>query len=198
KQRAKVIRGKLGLFDELRELRKELAREFGIPPYLVFNDATLQEMVSQKPITDAEMGRISGVGERKLHRYGEPFMSIIKKHVRREDKENRGDLSTHEASYQAFVGGEPIESIALRRKIAPSTVTSHLAKCYAEGKELDVTQFFRPEAPVYVEEALANLPEEGTGAKAILEYITGKYGDGAIDYGQIHFVNAKRQREGIA
>ncbi|MDN3635033.1 DNA helicase RecQ [Neolewinella lacunae] len=80
KKRATVIREKSGLFDELRELRKSLAREFGIPPYLVFSDATLQEMADQKPVTDAEMGRINGVGERKLARFGDAFMEAIRRY----------------------------------------------------------------------------------------------------------------------
>ncbi|MEL7163478.1 MAG: RQC domain-containing protein, partial [Bacteroidota bacterium] len=198
KQRAKVKRDKLGLFDELRELRKELAREFGIPPYLVFNDATLQEMVAAKPITDAEFGRISGVGERKLHRYGEPFMTVIRKHVRREDKELRGNVSTHEHTYQSYVGGESVADIAARRRLSETTVISHLAKCYAEGQELDLEPFLGPKATAYVEEAIEHLPAEGLGAKAILEYVTEKYGPTAIDYTQIRFVHAQRQRQPLA
>ncbi|WP_273447808.1 DNA helicase RecQ [Neolewinella agarilytica] len=75
---AETKRENMSLFDKLRQVRKDLAREFGIPPYLVFNDATLHEMVDQRPVTDAEMGRISGVGERKLHRFGDRFMTVIK------------------------------------------------------------------------------------------------------------------------
>ena len=75
---AETKRENMSLFDKLRLVRKDLAREFGIPPYLVFNDATLHEMVDQRPVTDAEMGRISGVGERKLHRFGDRFMTVIK------------------------------------------------------------------------------------------------------------------------
>ena len=75
---AETKRENMSLFDKLRLVRKDLAREFGIPPYLVFNDATLHEMVDQRPVTDAEMGRISGVGERKLHRFGDRFMAVIK------------------------------------------------------------------------------------------------------------------------
>lgn len=78
KQRASVKRESMGLFDKLREVRRELAREFGIPPYLVFNDKTLHEMVEMKPTTDHEMARINGVGERKLHRFGDRFMAVIK------------------------------------------------------------------------------------------------------------------------
>ncbi|MEO0731759.1 MAG: DNA helicase RecQ [Bacteroidota bacterium] len=194
KQRAKVKREKLGLFDELRELRKELAREFGIPPYLVFNDVTLHEMVAAKPTNDAEFGRISGVGERKLHRYGEPFMAVIRKHVRREDKEQRGSLSTHEATYQAYQGGESVEAIAKRRGLSGATVTGHLVKCYSEGQELDLTPFLGPNTIAYVEEALQHLPEEGIGAKAIFEYVTEKHGPDAIDYTQIRFLYLQRQR----
>lgn len=194
-KRATVKREKLGLFDELRKLRKEMAREFGIPPYLVFNDVTLQEMVDQQPVTDAAMGRISGVGERKLHRFGEPFMAVIRKHARREDKEKRGDLSTHEASYQAFRGGESIAAIATRRRLGPSTITGHLAKCYAEGMELDVKAFINESSARYVNEAMAALPAEGTGSKAIFEWVNEKYGEGTIDYTQIHFVHAQQQRK---
>ncbi|SEP98090.1 DNA helicase RecQ [Neolewinella agarilytica] len=75
---AETKRENMSLFDKLRQVRKDLAREFGIPPYLVFNDATLHEMVDQRPVTDAEMGRISGVGERKLHRFGDRFIAVIK------------------------------------------------------------------------------------------------------------------------
>ena len=78
KQRATVKREHVGLFEKLREVRKELAREFGIPPYLVFNDKTLHEMVEMKPTTDHEMARINGVGERKLHRFGNQFMEVIR------------------------------------------------------------------------------------------------------------------------
>lgn len=78
KKRAAVSRESMGLFDKLREVRRELAREFGIPPYLVFNDKTLHEMVAMKPTTDHEMARINGVGERKLHRFGDQFMAVIR------------------------------------------------------------------------------------------------------------------------
>lgn len=79
KQRASAGGGEVtGLFEKLRLLRREMAQEFGIPPYLVFNDKTLHEMVEMKPTTDAEMARVNGVGERKLHRFGNRFMEVIK------------------------------------------------------------------------------------------------------------------------
>jgi ATP-dependent DNA helicase RecQ len=65
------------LFDVLRALRKQLADEQGVPPYVIFHDATLREMAGQRPTTLQEFGRIRGVGEAKLSRYGERFIGAI-------------------------------------------------------------------------------------------------------------------------
>jgi ATP-dependent DNA helicase RecQ len=65
------------LFDALRALRKQLADEQGVPPYVIFHDATLREMAEQRPKTLHEFARIRGVGEAKLSRYGERFIDVI-------------------------------------------------------------------------------------------------------------------------
>jgi ATP-dependent DNA helicase RecQ len=66
------------LFERLRELRLELARAQGVPPYVIFHDATLQEMAVARPRTRDQLAGISGVGERKLDRYGEAFLGVLK------------------------------------------------------------------------------------------------------------------------
>jgi len=66
------------LFDALRELRRELAAEAGIPPYVVFHDSTLREMAATRPATLARLGEIAGVGARKLEAYGEAFLATIR------------------------------------------------------------------------------------------------------------------------
>ena len=65
------------LFEALRELRLELAREQGVPPYIIFHDTTLKEMVVVQPRTLEEMGGITGVGAQKLARYGQRFLDVI-------------------------------------------------------------------------------------------------------------------------
>lgn len=68
------------LFAKLRELRKTIADAEDIAPFIVFNDATLSELARVKPQTEAQMLRVSGIGDIKLARYGQPFLSLIKEH----------------------------------------------------------------------------------------------------------------------
>jgi ATP-dependent DNA helicase RecQ len=67
----------LELFESLRALRKRLADEQGVPPYVVFGDASLVEMSRSRPATAAEFLDITGVGQVKLERYGQIFLSVI-------------------------------------------------------------------------------------------------------------------------
>jgi len=69
------------LFDALRTCRRELAQEAGVPPYVVFHDSTLREMAEQKPTSLAELGHISGVGQRKLDAYGDAFLAAIRPYL---------------------------------------------------------------------------------------------------------------------
>ncbi|WP_241586775.1 ATP-dependent DNA helicase RecQ [Rosenbergiella epipactidis] len=69
------------LFAKLRKLRKAIADEENIPPYVVFNDATLIELSEIQPISPSEMLGINGIGQRKLERFGRPFMQLIKQHL---------------------------------------------------------------------------------------------------------------------
>ena len=64
------------LFEKLRALRLEIARQEKVPPYLVFSDKTLAHMCILKPSTKAEMLNVSGVGEYKYEKYGERFLEV--------------------------------------------------------------------------------------------------------------------------
>jgi ATP-dependent DNA helicase RecQ len=71
----------IALWEALRELRRELAEEQGVPPYVIFHDRTLQEMCVALPTSIAGFGRITGVGERKLDKYGPSFLAVINRHL---------------------------------------------------------------------------------------------------------------------
>ena len=65
------------LFEKLKKLRLEIAREEGMPPYIIFSDKTLIDMAAKVPVSSAEMLAVSGVGENKLAKYGERFLDVI-------------------------------------------------------------------------------------------------------------------------
>jgi ATP-dependent DNA helicase RecQ len=65
------------LFDALRELRRSLAAEAGVPAYVVFHDSTLREIAAARPSTLAELGRVNGVGRAKLERYGGAMLEAV-------------------------------------------------------------------------------------------------------------------------
>jgi ATP-dependent DNA helicase RecQ len=69
------------LFERLRRLRKRLADERGVPPYIVFSDVSLRQMARSYPSNEAEFAQISGVGEQKLKRFGKTFLSAIAKYL---------------------------------------------------------------------------------------------------------------------
>ena len=66
------------LFEALRARRRDLAKEIDVPPYVIFHDSTLREMAALRPDTLTALGRISGVGARKLEAYGMAFLETIR------------------------------------------------------------------------------------------------------------------------
>jgi superfamily II DNA helicase RecQ len=65
------------LFEALRALRKELAEEAQVPPYVIFHDSTLREMAAARPASLGDLGRLPGIGAKKLDAYGERFLEAI-------------------------------------------------------------------------------------------------------------------------
>jgi len=85
--------GEKQLFEKLRFLRLEIARQLEVPPYVVFHDKTLREMAILKPQSRTAMLRITGIGEQKLERYGDRFLDAIKKNAENADDGHPDRLS---------------------------------------------------------------------------------------------------------
>tara|TARA_R110000851_G_scaffold91424_4_gene199670 strand:- start:624 stop:2429 length:1806 start_codon:yes stop_codon:yes gene_type:complete len=69
------------LWEALRARRKQLAEEEGVPPYVIFHDATLMDMLALRPRDRYEMAAVSGVGDRKLEAYGDAFLTVLEEHT---------------------------------------------------------------------------------------------------------------------
>jgi len=120
------------LFEAMRELRTELADQQGVPPYVIFSDASLIEMARKRPQTDETFRFISGVGEMKLQRYGEQFMDIIRQYPLPEVLNNNFSDTINEtlALYQQKMS---LEDIAEKRGLGLSTIYNHLADVIEAG-----------------------------------------------------------------
>jgi len=80
------------LFEMLKSLRKKVAKEHNVMPWIIFQDPSLEEMATQYPITLEELQNISGVGQGKAKRYGQPFIDLIRKHVEENEIERPSDF----------------------------------------------------------------------------------------------------------
>ena len=80
------------LFALLKDLRREISRKESLPPYVIFQDISLEDMTTQYPITKEEMMQVSGVGAGKAQKYGQPFLDLIKNYVEENEIERPLDM----------------------------------------------------------------------------------------------------------
>jgi ATP-dependent DNA helicase RecQ len=174
------------LWEALRALRLEIASESGVPPYVIFHDSTLQEMLKKRPQSSNDINRISGVGEQKLNRYGKQFINEIAKYPLPALLDNNLSSTINETLI-LFQQEIAIEDIAQQRDIKPSTIYTHLADAIEVGLldvhdvvELDEAQY---NEIVFVIESLED--EEKGRIKPIYDALDEEY-----DYGVIRCVQA--------
>ena len=149
------------LFTVLRELRREIAIEEKIPPYMIFGDATLKELSNRMPTNEEEFLDISGVGNSKLDKYGEIFINKIKDYIDeknievrfifnkkvakdseskikdKNNKEKEGKIKSYEQTVNLIREGKKLKDIAKERGLALSTIASHIQQYIGNGNEID-------------------------------------------------------------
>lgn len=133
------------LFESLRKLRSELAKEEGVPAYVIFNDATLKQLETERPMSDEAFLAIDGVGKAKLEKYGDIFIKAIIAFQKEKTVKAKKEGSTFKETLALFQSGLSVEEIAEKRKLSVSTITSHIAKLYIDGHVIDISRFVSPE-----------------------------------------------------
>lgn len=129
------------LYENLRKKRLELAKDEGVPPYVVFSDKTLKEMATERPINVDEMGEISGVGAVKLDKYGQTFIEVIEDFISENSKEVRLKGSTYIETKRLLSEGNSPEEIGQIRNLSPTTVYSHIAHLYVKNEPIDIYKY---------------------------------------------------------
>lgn len=128
------------LWEKLRELRNRLAREQGVPPYVIFHDATLMELVEQRPTSLEHFATISGVGKAKLERYGSTFIALIREFQAETPAQPSLQKGASELeSLELLRRGLSPEAIAETRDLKLTTIYTHLSKLIEEG-ELELAE----------------------------------------------------------
>ena len=140
------------LFEKLRALRKGIADERGVPPYVIFGDAALQHMAFYLPQSLESFSRISGVGTTKLEQFSGVFLASICEHAnangltersipsprRERNRKAPRTAPTYNETKTLFLQKLPISDIAERRGLTVDTIINHLAQLVTAGEELDI------------------------------------------------------------
>lgn len=156
-----------GVFQALRLLRQQIAREQKVPPYVVFPDTTLLEMAAALPRNREEMLSITGVGEYKYERYGQQFLDLIQQYVENpveakdaaelpaetatqpkaskkrkiEQTPKEEKIPSHIQTWLSYCQGRSLADIARERNLHLRTIQNHLLRASQEGHAVDWDAF---------------------------------------------------------
>jgi ATP-dependent DNA helicase RecQ len=133
------------LYALLRQKRKEMADEAGVPPYVIFSDRTLTEMAAYYPQSSESLLNISGVGQVKLQRYGDVFLELIKSYCEKrglkdQRKQSSRDKSDEGRRYvivgKAYNEGDSVQDLMKRFQVTAGTILDHLTRYVYAGNAL--------------------------------------------------------------
>lgn len=183
------------LWDRLRELRKQLAQEQGVPPYVIFHDATLMELVRLQPDDEMAMGQISGIGRGKLDRYSKPFLQVIAQYKQSlADNSVAADASVRATEYETLTllrEGKSADEVAALRQLSTNTIYTHAASLIEQGHLHleEVVKLPQGELELIIDVMLSQ-SEEGFKLRPVFDELGGAY-----DYNLLRCIYASLQNE---
>ena len=177
------------LFESLRKLRYEIAKEEEVPAYVIFSDAALRQMEVNRPMSEEEFIVIDGVGKAKLEKYGDAFIKTIIAFQKNKKDKIKKESSTYKETLALFNEGLSVEEIAGKRKLGSGTIMSHLAKLHSDGASIDLYQFVSKEEVSKISEAKNTLDNPN----ALRPYFD--YFEEQISYGKIRLGLAIIEKE---
>jgi ATP-dependent DNA helicase RecQ len=186
------------LFARLRELRRQLAEERNVPPYVVFSDVSLRHMARSYPVAESDFLSVPGVGfiaairDHLANNPRQNFLALGNAPVRQKMKvdEDKELSTTVMETLHRYKQGKTIEEIARIRSIAITTVEGHLAQAIIYGERMNKADFLTPEEDQAVRDALLVIPEwDGKSTAPIFQQLGGR-----VPYGKIRLALAFLKR----
>ena len=174
-----------GLFEKLRALRKTLADAGNQPPYMIFNDATLKQMAARQPCNPVEFRKITGVGDKKLERFGGIFISEIRRFGGKQDSYGHPvkKRSSEYLTLEMLEQGMDLDEITLKRNLSLNTIYLHIEKLILSGENIQIETLIKKEKIESISSTILDLGLEA------LKPIKEKLGDN-FSYGEIRLVRA--------
>jgi ATP-dependent DNA helicase RecQ len=138
------------LFDQLKGLRKKVAKEKGLPPYVIFQDPSLEEMATTFPTTKEELSQVNGVGMGKVSKFGKPFIDLIKKYVEENDIITSTDVvvksTVNKSKNKIFIIQQidrkiDLEEIAQKQGISYTEVVEEIEHICYSGTKLNLDYY---------------------------------------------------------
>ncbi|NRP60614.1 DNA helicase RecQ [Marinobacterium sp. xm-d-564] len=168
------------LWEGLRACRKQLSDEQNVPPYVIFHDATLMEMVERKPTSLIQMRRISGIGDRKLELYGDAFLEVINESLSNE-REKEVDYQKEEV-LQLYRAGMTTDQVARQVHLSEQQVFNILAHWIALGDLAltDVVELPPSEISQIEQQILESSSIHGASLKPVFEHFSNVYSLGVL------------------
>lgn len=179
------------LFETLRKLRYEISKEEEVPAYVIFSDAALRQMETNRPMSDQELIAIDGVGKAKLEKYGDVFIKAIINFEKNKPLKRKKEATTYKETLELYLKGFSAEEISQQRKLGIGTIMSHLAKLYVDGEEIDLSPFISKEEIEQIAEAQQKL-DAPNALKPYFDFFGEK-----MAYGKIRLALAILEKENL-
>ena len=149
------------LFALLKDLRKTIAKQNGLPPFVIFQDPSLEDMAIQYPITKEEMTQIAGVGAGKAEKFGEPFIKLIKEYVEENEITRPNDMVVKSVVnnsalkigiIQNIDKKIPLDDIAYGKGLSFDELLTEIESIVSSGTHLDINYFIEDFVDIYHQE----------------------------------------------
>ncbi len=149
------------LFSLLKDLRKDISRSENLPPFVIFQDPSLEDMTIQYPVTEEELIQISGVGAGKATKYGKPFLELIKNYVDENEITRPNDMViksvVNKSGLKVYIiqsidRKRPLDDIAYSKNLSLQDLLTEIENIVLSGTKLDISYYIDEKVDEYHQE----------------------------------------------
>lgn len=189
------------LFSMLKDLRKAISKRENLPPFVIFQDPSLEDMAIQYPITIEELTQIVGVGTGKAQKYGEPFLKLIRQYVEENEIIRPNDMVVksvvNKSGLKVYIIQNidrkiPLEDIAYAKNLSMDEMLTEIESIVASGTKIDISYYINDFVDEYHQEEIYEYFHEAESdsiEKALLELGESEYTEEEIRLMRIKFMS---------